>query len=474
MAQSLIDPVAQARTALEAEIVLSHVIGVVREGVEGDAEDVEHAVALLLHELVAPLEAVGSAGALAVLRLLGVYGVERSRALAADAAGRLAGSGVDDAPWAGRVGRPEFLRAWRSSDLFGAQDSVGVQFTDRGRDHTLMLLVDHDLGGGLKDAWVAEGREARALRQRVIDSLAAEPALELADLDLTEAARALRDAVASPPCPVEPDQVEDLAAHLELVRVRSRHLCDLAGIEPAVLPTAAPTAGPAVAARLPGPVGAVPPPGPAGTVPPPGPAGAVPPPGPAGTGLLPIELDAGRSTSVAPRRRSQGRATGDSPPGPATGDGTVLRLKVTLDGIRPPVWRRLEVPAGILLSDLHEVLQVAFDWEHAHLHCFETLPPRGGVAGSRGGRRHPRGQVLEDDELERVRLADVAGATGDRLLYRYDFGDDWEHLIEVEAVEDAAPGARYPRCTGGRRAAPPEDCGGVPGYHGLLDALADP
>ncbi|MGL5865223.1 MAG: hypothetical protein ACRCYX_05015 [Dermatophilaceae bacterium] len=232
VAQSLIEPVAQARTALDAELMVSHLVGMVRTGVEGDADNVEHTVDLLLDQLVIPLETIGSAGALAVLRLLSHYGSAGSRARAADAAGRLAGSGVADVAWAGRVGRPEFLRAWRNSDPFGSQDSMGVHFTDRGRDHTLMVLIDHDLGGGLKDAWVAEGAEAGALRQRILDTLADEPDLEFADLDVTEVARALRDAVAAPPCPVEPDQVEDVAANLELVRVRARRLCELAGIEP--------------------------------------------------------------------------------------------------------------------------------------------------------------------------------------------------------------------------------------------------
>ncbi|MGL4743845.1 MAG: plasmid pRiA4b ORF-3 family protein, partial [Dermatophilaceae bacterium] len=77
-------------------------------------------------------------------------------------------------------------------------------------------------------------------------------------------------------------------------------------------------------------------------------------------------------------------------------------------------------------------------------------------------------------ELDRVALADLLGAVGDRLLYRYDFGDNWEHLIEVEEIEDAAPDTDYPRCTGGRRAGPPEDSGGVLGYADLLEAIADP
>lgn len=63
---------------------------------------------------------------------------------------------------------------------------------------------------------------------------------------------------------------------------------------------------------------------------------------------------------------------------------------------------------------------------------------------------------------------------GKKLIYTYDMGDDWHHEVKVEKVAAPVGGAKYPRCTGGARACPPEDCGGLPGYMNLLEALADP
>jgi hypothetical protein len=141
----------------------------------------------------------------------------------------------------------------------------------------------------------------------------------------------------------------------------------------------------------------------------------------------------------------------------------IYQVKVGLRAATPPIWRRLEVPADTSLADLHDIIQVAFGWENSHLHVFETAYGSFGIADRELGHRAEGPVTLEQ----------VAPGAGDRLQYTYDFGDDWTHEIEVEKVLDRQPVA-YPRCTGGRRAAPPEDCGGIWGYAELVDVLADP
>jgi hypothetical protein len=147
---------------------------------------------------------------------------------------------------------------------------------------------------------------------------------------------------------------------------------------------------------------------------------------------------------------------------------TVHQLKVTLSGIRPPIWRRIQVPSDVTLARLHSIIQVTMGWIDCHLHQFDV----GGLV---------YGDVsLNDDGWFEVlnertaRLARVAPLPKSRLRYQYDFGDDWNHVILVEAVLPAASGIRYPICLKGKRACPPEDCGGTWGYGNLLEAIADP
>ncbi len=147
---------------------------------------------------------------------------------------------------------------------------------------------------------------------------------------------------------------------------------------------------------------------------------------------------------------------------------TVAHLLVTLTGTEPPVWRRLEVPVRSTFAQLHQYLNTAMGWLDYHLHDFEVGKRRIAAPDAEWESEGPH-----EDEA-RVVLADVLAGGTRSFTYRYDFGDDWEHLVEVERVGAGAPGAFYPRCSGAARACPPEDCGGVPGYLALLDALADP
>lgn len=145
----------------------------------------------------------------------------------------------------------------------------------------------------------------------------------------------------------------------------------------------------------------------------------------------------------------------------------VYQLKITLDGIRPPIWRRLEALGETTLGHLHDVFQTVMGWGDCHLHQFTA-------GGTHYGPEDPEAwEPLEDER--KVRLDQVLRKPGERMIYEYDFGDGWTHKVVVEEIKPADSDAkRYPIVTGGKRACPPEDCGGAFGYGDLLQALADP
>jgi hypothetical protein len=148
-------------------------------------------------------------------------------------------------------------------------------------------------------------------------------------------------------------------------------------------------------------------------------------------------------------------------------EAKAYQLKVTLRGARPPIWRRLEVKGDTKLSTLHQILQVAMGWTDSHLHQFIAKDKIYGT---------PDPDFFMDCEDERkVRLDQVLRRPKDRMVYVYDFGDSWEHEVLVEKVVPAEKGrGRYPLVTAGKRASPPEDCGGIPGYYQLLEVLGNP
>jgi pRiA4b ORF-3-like protein len=142
---------------------------------------------------------------------------------------------------------------------------------------------------------------------------------------------------------------------------------------------------------------------------------------------------------------------------PKRAETTVHVVKVNLHGAKTPVWRRLEIPSAMTLDLAHQVLQAAFDWSGYHLHCFETVCGEYGDP-SRDDDWSERGESCDESAAT---LAQVATAQKAKVVYVYDFGDDWRHDIVVEKIQPAAPGVSYPRCTGGRGETPAEDSGGI-------------
>jgi Plasmid pRiA4b ORF-3-like protein len=160
---------------------------------------------------------------------------------------------------------------------------------------------------------------------------------------------------------------------------------------------------------------------------------------------------------------------------PPRDDTAIYRMRVDLDHARPPIWRRLDVRSDATLDVLHQVLQAAFDWTDSHLHRFALG----------GGPFEAHSELFlcpydveegEDDgsPASGVRLDETLQEPGDVLRYVYDYGDSWELTLRLEQVLPAEEGATIASCVDGRRAAPPEDCGGITDADELAAVLDDP
>lgn len=431
---ALMSPLAGTTDPLEAEYIVASLLAAITATAGDEA-------AQAWHEFFVPtIEDIGTGEAAAMLSILAELGGSEVSADASAAASRLTTAGVMPPPWA-----PELTEPWHVRDCCAlhnaGDDFVLAARCDRaGASEALVLLLEPDDCGAVAEIMHLPGAELpdvldqiRALSEADGMTLRSEP-LDTAEFrwaaEVALDARDVHDQDDGPLDPDDwlsaddPDEIDDYPVSAVLTRARIRklplsdkpkppHTDELSSADLAAMFT-----------------------------------------------LL-------EQQAAEPRTRGLGapqRQPAKLPPKRKTRDGTapILRLRVDIRHAKPPIWRRLEVPGDITLAALHEVVQIAFGWSDSHLHVFETAYGDFGTPDPSLGHRSENKVTLE--QVASIR---------DKLTYRYDFGDDWEHVIALESAT-ADTDARVPQCTGGRRAAPPEDCGGIGGYEYLAEVLADP
>ena len=146
----------------------------------------------------------------------------------------------------------------------------------------------------------------------------------------------------------------------------------------------------------------------------------------------------------------------------------ICTLRIELCDSDPLIWRQVEVPTSITLKVLHDVVQAAMGWFDQHLWEFRIGQRRFGLPMDEDWGTEPRADAAK------VRLRDVLTPSRTAITYVYDFGDDWEHGLVLTEIRQGEPGIGYPRFVAGEGNAPPEDCGGMPGFYETLGIAADP
>lgn len=147
---------------------------------------------------------------------------------------------------------------------------------------------------------------------------------------------------------------------------------------------------------------------------------------------------------------------------------TVFQFKITLIGAEPPVWRQIQVPGSYTFYELHVAIQNVMGWTDSHLHAYE-------IQGKRKARLESPYAVEDMHEkpygfTTEIMLDEFFKKEGDCASYEYDFGDSWRHEVLLEDIQLKKAGMKYPACLAGQRACPPEDCGGLGGYAGCVEA----
>src|SRR5438067_703839 len=144
---------------------------------------------------------------------------------------------------------------------------------------------------------------------------------------------------------------------------------------------------------------------------------------------------------------------------------TIYQLKCKLSHTKPAVDRTLFVDANTSFYELHHILQIAMGWANYHLFSFRyhdydlELPSVDDDGSSSFQKVDPRTIALKEFFI----------SPKTKILYTYDFGDSWEHEIELQKILEKDVGLPHPQCIKGHLACPPEDCGSIPGYYDLIE-----
>ncbi|MDA3930129.1 MAG: plasmid pRiA4b ORF-3 family protein [Prolixibacteraceae bacterium] len=141
-----------------------------------------------------------------------------------------------------------------------------------------------------------------------------------------------------------------------------------------------------------------------------------------------------------------------------------IQLKITLKNVKPVVWRRIVVSDELSFFQLHNVLQISFNWTNMHLYSFNIAGYH--VETEKG---LMPGESVEGLIANDVKLKDFPLEEKVKFTYCYDFGDDWVHQIVIEKIMELGP--EFPTCMAGKRNAPPEDSGGSWGYQDLMKKM---
>ena len=153
----------------------------------------------------------------------------------------------------------------------------------------------------------------------------------------------------------------------------------------------------------------------------------------------------------------------------------VYQLKLSMRGITPQIWRRIQVPENYTFLKLHDAIQAVMSWEDYHLHEFEMINPETGELERIGTEDKDHENFCEPFVPEnKAKISRYFTLENKTALYTYDFGDNWQVKVRLEKILPRKEGVEYPICTAGKRAAVPEDTGGVGSYEYMLEILKDP
>jgi len=148
----------------------------------------------------------------------------------------------------------------------------------------------------------------------------------------------------------------------------------------------------------------------------------------------------------------------------------IYQIKISLNGCKPKIWRRVLIKSDMLLADLHKVIQTTMGWSNSHLHQFVK------------NRTYYSCKVKGDDswddmdmvDYKKMKVSDLLAFEKEHVIYEYDFGDSWQHEVLLEKILPIDAKTTYPVCIKGKMNCPPDDCGGIWGYANMLEVIKQP